>query len=921
MVKRRQTIESDESEEEERSVTPPNKRAKNSRRGKHAAPDVEIKEDVDMVEEDAEGEEEAEWAHQDVRAAINGTSGGRGTIAEAGVIQQITLKDFMCHRHLVFDFGPKINFITGRNGSGKSAVLSAIQIALGARTYLTGRGSSLKNFVKSGRESAEVIIKLKNGGPEAFRPDVFGKSITISRKISAKDGNGTWKILNEQGKTVSTTKREVQDMSDHMNLQVIDSPLNVLTQDASRQFLIQATPSDKYAFFLKGTQLQQLSEEYELVMENIKKTDKALQQKKEIIPQLREAAREAQEKLAEAHKAQDQSRRVKELKKELAWSHVDFKRKDIGNQGRQADQDRVKTLKDIDDNRAWMDNILASEKNKLNVYGKDTEAIIAAIEQTQWTGSARPIGPLGQYVTLTNSTYQPLFQAVIGSAMFQYAVTNEADRKKLADILKRNGQQNPRIIMGEPDLFDYSQGRPKDSTIVTPLDVLEISDQWVVRILINAYGVERIGLTKTRAEAERRAGEDPGRMFWAAELHRVQKYTDGGWSSQTITPVSGRDPRRSLFHSGGSAGSMEKARQRDGDLQHKLQTIDNILSDLRSRQATTGHALDECKKSWKALSENIRSLKHRKEELEELSKEEAPVMVAALEATRQQQLDEIENIKAQFAEVERKRQKTSEELKPLAERTNALREQINVAEQERNTINQQLQELSDKTAKAINDERHYQEKLDQAQADILRQQEKLNITQQEVDLWTEKASQYCEEVPNPRKTDIIQKEIEASNSLIVSLVVYRGVLLSKQATDLSTRNYTGKIVFDHTTCTLDVRVQTEDQTLMTKQARQKDTKALSGGEKSYATICLLLALWESVGSPIRCLDEYDVFMDGINRLVATKLMIDSAKSSEAKQYIFISPLDVCNYIENPREVKINRMPDPDRGGGQTSIDT
>ncbi len=75
----------------------------------------------------------------------------------------------------------------------------------------------------------------------------------------------------------------------------------------------------------------------------------------------------------------------------------------------------------------------------------------------------------------------------------------------------------------------------------------------------------------------------------------------------------------------------------------------------------------------------------------------------------------------------------------------------------------------------------------------------------------------------------------------------------------------------------------------TRDGRGRQTKTLSGGEKSFSTICLLLSLWEAMGSPIRCLDELwadtapvfvpmtngssDVFMDNVNRDVSMRMMV------------------------------------------------
>ncbi len=83
-------------------------------------------------------------------------------------------------------------------------------------------------------------------------------------------------------------------------------------------------------FFLRGTQLSQLSEEYETCLENISQTSKVLMRKKEAIPDLQAHYKEVLTRFEEASKAREQRHKADELKKELAWAHVASKQ-DVGD--------------------------------------------------------------------------------------------------------------------------------------------------------------------------------------------------------------------------------------------------------------------------------------------------------------------------------------------------------------------------------------------------------------------------------------------------------------------------------------------------------------------------------------------------------------------------------------------------------------
>jgi structural maintenance of chromosomes protein 6 len=59
-------------------------------------------------------------------------------------------------------------------------------------------------------------------------------------------------------------------------------------------------------------------------------------------------------------------------------------------------------------------------------------------------------------------------------------------------------------------------------------------------------------------------------------------------------------------------------------------------------------------------------------------------------------------------------------------------------------------------------------------------------------------------------------------------------------------------MFNHQKEEIRVKVQPPGDS---EHGSKKDPRSLSGGEKSFAQLCLLLSVWEAMGSPIRALDE------------------------------------------------------------------
>lgn len=126
---------------------------------------------------------------------------------------------------------------------------------------------------------------------------------------------------------------------------------------------------------------------------------------------------------------------------------------------------------------------------------------------------------------------------------------------------------------------------------------------------------------------------------------------------------------------------------------------------------------------------------------------------------------------------------------------------------------------------------------------------------------------------------------------------------------LSERQFRGRLTFNDKAKELDIKVEPD----LSKQSDAgRATRTLSGGEKSFSTICLLLSIWEAMGSPIRCLDEFDVFMDSVNRATSMTMMVDAARRSVGRQFILITPQSMGN-VQLGNDVEVHKMTDPERG--------
>lgn len=197
----------------------------------------------------------------------------------------------------------------------------------------------------------------------------------------------------------------------------------------------------------------------------------------------------------------------------------------------EAERKRDSIQRDLHAARDRHSQIVRSQKNRLEAFGKNIDLVMNEIKRARWHRSP-PIGPIGQYVKLKDMSYSTAVQSWMGGTLCSFIVLDSHDYSTLQQIFHRCQQRYvvigswadhirgfqvagrhggvPFIVRFSGDMFDFSQGDLSgrnlgDATAVeTVLSKLEVSpaeyffsdfqvnNDIALRVLINAHHVEKV---------------------------------------------------------------------------------------------------------------------------------------------------------------------------------------------------------------------------------------------------------------------------------------------------------------------------------------------------------------------------------------------------------------------------------------------
>lgn len=792
------------------------------------------------------------------------------------VITELKLNNFMSYDNISIPISPTFNVIVGRNGAGKTSIISAIRIALGS--LARERHKLLDRYIRHGEKAARIsiLIENKNGRGEKIFKNLDDDRVEITRILR----KGKQSLFRLNGKPIHLHNLKALLAGAGINP---DNPLVTIHQGQVND-LIKAKPNERAYFFVDalglGPALKRIEESREKLKENSEKlkglTNRLKEARKEL--KLRKTRKEKYLEKVELektknkleamypfsqkyHKEMELSQATEKLEKlnieinELS-STLEKKEQEYNSIGA-----KISSLEEKEENlSAEREEIyqkklqLTEEKSKLQAYVISLKDEYKASTPKTYTSNisrikriiqslsikGEVIGPIVEHLKIKDSRYNLAIESALGRRVLEsFVTTNRQDCILLHDRLISKGIRTRIYCVTEK----YEKHPPKK-----PVFPGEGVIDWAVNMV-------------TVPETLRPMVEEILSRYLIVDnlehgLVNAKMYN---------TPVVTLNGTRITYSPAGYFNI---------DIPTQFSIIGSFSAGGNEDSGTGDSKLETSSKQLRELTDKVQELVQREKDIisnrVELKRE-----LNSLTKTRDYLTQEIAEIKARLNNLE-------EDLQFYRNWSNSLREELKDLEPKIQLIDPTLRPTEEellplpKLNQKITRVEAKLEALKEYSEEDLKSFEEYEGIVKDIEEQTKKLEQ---------ERDILIDTLKKEQSKLLEELQTKMVKFNENFVDIL-REVNGKGF-------VELKQENEELNLYLYSSFREDeptsvdTGEHSGGEKNVTTMAFLLALQRVHPSPFYLFDEFGIHTDPANRETISK-MIKSC--SNRSQYIVITPM-------------------------------
>ncbi|EPR79905.1 DNA repair protein rad18 [Spraguea lophii 42_110] len=629
--------------------------------------------------------------------------------------------------------------------------------------------------------------------------------------------------------------------------------------------------------------------------------------KSEIIEKDKKINRNKQRKTLEDKDFEEEYKNVEELIKENEDNKIKIENETLETKNKIKKEDVE--IKEIEDKKYYLEKQIAYYKkmrrDKLLYFHENIAQILSEIRNTKFKDQV--IGPIGLEIELKDIKWYKTVSIILKNIISNFIVFNQSDRVRLSQIFSKYKAGFSIYTASSKNRINFY----RNNEYKTLVDILDVKNVVVMNQLIILQNIEQIILIENRSEAYKVIRKDLKNIDCAYTLEGDRiKLVGGG-----MTDYRHKNLDRHFFET--TENKLEEATNEFNEISKMpRKSSRGLLADLESQKESLSIANDKLNRRLAELKQILEDLK---EEEDNTVEEERDLLVS--------QRQELENVllesqnfinfyNNEISEIRSKKDKRIEieNIQDIHLKRNVNLNRITSLESrvitKRNNITDLLMEYATAKEQLLGKYKNLKQEIiprekDVIELDILQLKTKIEESKRigdEKNLKTEIEELKIEKQKKEEIINLYSHKIDEMIKYIEMRTKKRDDLLHKVSEEASNRfkhftskrNYIGTLIFNH-----------DDQYIELNMKINKDGAGgkgtLSGGERSFAAMCFLLSLWPSVICPVKVLDEFDVFMDNVNRNCTLKLLLDYF-IEKGEQVILITPLNVKELINEHCDV-------------------